>query len=146
MQARRVVSRRMTTRIADERIVCRSVIRVRLIIAGVPLNKRYTVMHLLHGGLLIEMEDNGFCRQAKISYFLSLLVFLLLFFPPKRLVRPYLYQRSSPHYFKILGGYCIDWHNLFHYSCSINAGTCHIDKECYVIIGNWHRCRCVICS
>lgn len=80
MQARRVVSRRMTTRIADERIVCRSVIRVRLIIAGVPLNKRYTVMHLLHGGLLIEMEDNGFCRQAKISYFLSLLVFLLLFF------------------------------------------------------------------
>ena len=51
--------------IADERIVCRSVIRVRLIIAGVPLNKRYTVMHLLHGELLIEMEDNGFCRTEQ---------------------------------------------------------------------------------
>nr|GGG66452.1 hypothetical protein GCM10011398_07620 [Virgibacillus oceani] len=31
--------------IIDERIVCRSIIWVKLIIAGISFNKRYTVMH-----------------------------------------------------------------------------------------------------
>lgn len=33
--------------IVDERVVCRSVIRVKLIIAGISLNKGYTVMHMI---------------------------------------------------------------------------------------------------
>ncbi|GGB36513.1 hypothetical protein F3157_03390 [Virgibacillus dakarensis] len=54
-----VANRRMTTMMIGKRIVCRSVIRVKLIIAGMSLNKGCTVMHwTLHGELLIEMEDN----------------------------------------------------------------------------------------
>nr|GGG68280.1 hypothetical protein GCM10011398_10140 [Virgibacillus oceani] len=62
---------RMTPMIVDERIVCRSVIRVELMIAGMSLNKRYTVMHYVYGELLIEMEDNVYCKTM-MGYFLSL--------------------------------------------------------------------------
>lgn len=57
-----VINRRMTTRIVDKRDVCRSVIRVKLIIAGMSFNRRHTVMHeVLHGVLQIEIGDNVFC-------------------------------------------------------------------------------------
>ncbi|KKK37488.1 hypothetical protein WQ57_13675 [Mesobacillus campisalis] len=41
---------------------------------GCFLNKEQTVMLVyVHGGLLIEMEDNVYCHLAMIGYFLSLL-------------------------------------------------------------------------
>ncbi len=59
--------------IAGERAVRRSAISVKLIAAGMSLNKRCTVMpeYSRHGGLLIEMEDNVIV-QTMIGYFLSL--------------------------------------------------------------------------
>ncbi|MBT2601182.1 hypothetical protein J7I82_15605 [Oceanobacillus sp. ISL-74] len=54
-----VINKRMTTMKVGGRVVCRSIIRVTLIIAGTSLNKRCTVMQeYVHGELLIEMEDN----------------------------------------------------------------------------------------
>ncbi|RDW18704.1 hypothetical protein CWR48_10290 [Oceanobacillus arenosus] len=59
--------------IVDKRIACRSIISVNLIIAGISLNKKYTVMLFYKecGELLIEMEDNVYCRNND-GYFLSL--------------------------------------------------------------------------
>lgn len=45
--------------IIGERIVCRSIMQVTCIIAGISLKKGSTVMFInAHGELLIEMEDN----------------------------------------------------------------------------------------
>lgn len=47
-----------------ERVVCRSVIRVRLIIAGM-LSEKGADCHagFVHGELLIEMADNVYCKS-----------------------------------------------------------------------------------
>ncbi len=62
----------------DKRIVCRSVMRVRLIIAGTSLNRGCTVMLTnVHGELLIEMEDNVYCKSNDGLF--SVVVFLCSF-------------------------------------------------------------------
>ena len=45
-------------------LLAEAVISVSLLFAGMALNKRHTVMHQdVHGELLIEMEDNIYCRD-----------------------------------------------------------------------------------
>ncbi|ASN04865.1 hypothetical protein CFK40_07485 [Virgibacillus necropolis] len=64
--------------IIDERTVCRSVRRVKLLIAGIVLKKGYTVMFMIvHGGLLIVMEDNVYCPNNDKLF--SIIVFLRVF-------------------------------------------------------------------
>jgi len=83
---------RMTTVIVDERIVCRSTICVKHILAGMTLNKGHSVMFLnmhigekfvfkniaccVHGELLIEMEDNEYCITDNDKLF-SIIVFFI---------------------------------------------------------------------
>ncbi|GAM15910.1 hypothetical protein SAMD00020551_4081 [Mesobacillus selenatarsenatis SF-1] len=47
-----------------ERVVCRSVIRVKLVIAGM-LSEQGADCHagFVHGELLIEMADNVYCKK-----------------------------------------------------------------------------------
>ncbi len=51
----------------DERVVCRSIISVKLITVDVSLNKGHIVMRNKnwHGELLIEMEDNIYCTVGQ---------------------------------------------------------------------------------
>src|SRR5699024_7289348 len=67
VQIVRVINRRMTTMSIDERVVCRSIISVKLITVDVSLNKGHIVMRNKnwHGELLIEMEDNIYCTVGQ---------------------------------------------------------------------------------
>lgn len=64
--------------IIDERTGCRSIRGVRLLIAGIVLKKDYTVMfEIVHGELLIEMEDNVYCKSNGRLF--SIIAFLRAF-------------------------------------------------------------------